>query len=260
MNDLIKKTALRAINSAGRALESEYANFNRLGVQLKSHHEILTKADLISQEIIIKELKKYFPAYGIVSEESAASKSFSEYTWQLDPIDGSTNFSMHNPLWSISLALARGRELVFGVVHAPLLKETYLAESGRGAELNGKKISVSKINQGKVLNTFCHGPKDANIKLALAYWRRQKLNELDCRQMGSAALELCYVAAGRVESFVAPGTHDWDVAAGVILVREAGGKVTDFDGRDWRLGQPNIAASNGKVHRQILKAINGKQN
>jgi len=163
---------------------------------------------------------------------------------------------MHNPLWSISLALAKNDELVFGLVNAPRLEEVYTATIGQGAELNGKKMSVSKIFQGKVLNTFCHGPKDADIKKALAYWRRQKLNELDCRQMGSGAIELAYVASGRVESFLAPGTHDWDVAAGVLLVREAGGKVTDFDGRDWRLGEPNIAASNGKVHRQILKAIN----
>jgi len=252
----IKKVALAAVRQAGQMLIREYEKFNRAEVMLKSHHEILTKADLMSQEIIINELKKYFPAYGIVSEERPAEKIYSEYVWYLDPIDGTTNFSMHNPLWSISLALAKNDELVFGLVNAPILEEVYTATIGQGAELNGKKMSVSKIFQGKVLNTFCHGPKDADIKKALAYWRRQKLNELDCRQMGSGAIELAYVASGRVESFLAPGTHDWDVAAGVLLVREAGGKVTDFDGRDWRLGEPNIAASNGKVHRQILKAIN----
>jgi len=252
----IKKVALAAVRQAGQMLIREYEKFNRAEVMLKSHHEILTKADLMSQEIIINELKKYFPAYGIVSEERPAEKIYSEYVWYLDPIDGTTNFSMHNPLWSISLALAKNDELVFGLVNAPRLEEVYTATIGQGAELNGKKMSVSKIFQGKVLNTFCHGPKDADIKKALAYWRRQKLNELDCRQMGSGAIELAYVASGRVESFLAPGTHDWDVAAGVLLVREAGGKVTDFDGRDWRLGEPNIAASNGKVHRQILKAIN----
>jgi len=252
----IKKVALAAVRQAGQMLIREYEKFNRAEVMLKSHHEILTKADLMSQEIIINELKKYFPAYGIVSEERPAEKIYYEYVWYLDPIDGTTNFSMHNPLWSISLALAKNDELVFGLVNAPRLEEVYTATIGQGAELNGKKMSVSKIFQGKVLNTFCHGPKDADIKKALAYWRRQKLNELDCRQMGSGAIELAYVASGRVESFLAPGTHDWDVAAGVLLVREAGGKVTDFDGRDWRLGEPNIAASNGKVHRQILKAIN----
>lgn len=258
MDNKIKQISLNAVKIAGKMLIKEYNKFNRLDVTLKSHHEVLTKADLMSQEIIIKELIKYFPGYGMVSEEKENTKNYSEYTWYLDPIDGTTNFTMHNPLWAISLVLAKNDELVFGLVYAPILEETYIAQAGQGAELNGKKISVSNIKEGKVLNTFCHGSKDANIKKALAYWRRQKLNELDCRQMGSAALELSYLASGRVESFLAPGTHDWDVAAGVLLVREAGGKVTDFKGRDWRLGEPNIAASNGKVHAQILKAINGK--
>jgi len=258
MNQPIKKVALSAVRQVGKRLIKEYEKFNRAEVMLKSHHEILTKCDLMSQEIIINELVKHFPDYGIISEERPAEKNYSEYTWYLDPIDGTTNFSMHNPLWSISLALAKRGELVFGLVDVPMLEEIFMAEAGGGAELNGRKISVSKIFQSKVLNTFCHGPQDANIKKALAYWRRQKLNELDCRPLGSAAIELSYVAAGRVESFVAPGTHDWDVAAGALLVREAGGKVTDFSGRDWRLGMAEIVASNGKVHRQILGAVRGK--
>lgn len=258
MSDQIKKIALVAVERSGRMLKKEYGRFNRLDVMLKSHHEILTKADLMSQEMIIGEIKKYFPSHGLVAEEQARERTQSEYVWYIDPLDGTTNFSMHNPLWSISLALARQDELIFGLVYAPLLEEIYLAEAGRGAELNGKKINVSAISQGKVLNTFCHGTKDADIKKAMVYFRNQKLNELDCRQLGSAALELAYVASGRVESFVAPGTHDWDVAAGVLMVREAGGKVTDFKGREWRLGEPNIAASNGRVHVQILKAMNGK--
>ena len=258
MDNQIRKVALNAVKISGEMIKKEYAKFDRLDIKLKPHRQILTKADLMSQEIIIKEIKKYFPAHGIVSEEKDNEKIYSEYIWYLDPIDGTTNFSMHNPLWSISLALAKNNELIFGLIYAPMLEEIYIAQAGLGSELNGKKISVSKINQGKVLNTFCHGGKDADIKKASAYWRRQKLNDLDCRQMGSAAIELAYVASGRVESFLSPGTHDWDVAAGVLLVREAGGKVTDFNGRDWHLGEPNIAASNGKVHTQILKAINRK--
>lgn len=258
MFEQIKKIALAAAKLSGQMLKKEYAKFNRLDVRLKSHHEILTKPDLMSQEIIIGEIKKYFPSHGIIAEEQVNAKNRAEYNWYLDPIDGTTNFSMHNPLWSISLALARQDKLIFGLIYAPMLGETYLAQVGQGAELNGRRINVSTINQGKVLNTFCHGARDADIKKAMVYFRKQKLNELDCRQLGSAAIELAYVASGRVESFVAPGTHDWDVAAGVLLVREAGGKVTDFKGRDWRLGEPNIAASNGKVHGQILSAMNKK--
>lgn len=256
MDKQIKKTAVGAAKLAGAMLKEEYEKFNRKQVILKSHHEILTRADLMSQEIVIREIRKNFSAHGIVSEEKASEKIYGEYAWYIDPIDGTTNFSMHNPLWSISIALAKNDELIFGLIYAPMIEEIYIARAGQGAELNGRKIFVSKISQGKILNTFCHGSKNSDIKKALAYWRKQKINELDCRQMGSAAIELAYVSAGRVESFVAPGTHDWDVAAGVLLVREAGGRVTDFSGRDWRLGNPDIAASNNKVHKQILKAVN----
>jgi len=256
MDKQIKKTAVSAAELAGGMLKKEYEKFDRRQVMLKSHHEILTKCDLMSQEIIIKAIRKNFPAHGIVSEEKAEEKMYGEFVWYIDPIDGTTNFSMHNPLWSISIALAKNDELIFGLIYAPVLGEMFIAQAGQGAELNGKPIHVSGIREGKVLNTFCHGGKDADIRRALAYWRQQKLNELDCRQMGSAALELAYVACGRVESFLEPGTHVWDVAAGVLLLRQAGGKATDFKGRDWRLGDTDIAASNGKVHTQILRAVN----
>jgi len=258
MDKQIKQMALAAVKRSGRMLKKAYTKFNRLDVSLKSNHEILTKADLMSQEIIIREIKKHFPGHGIIAEEQANRESGSGYVWYLDPLDGTTNFSMHNPLWSVSLALAKQDELIFGLVCAPMLEDIYTAEAGQGAFLNGRKINVSGIRQSKVLNLFCHGSKDADIKKAMAYCRRQKLNQLDCRQLGSAAIELGYVAAGRAESYVAPGIKVWDVAAGVLLVREAGGRVTDFKGRDWRLGGPNIAASNGQAHRQILRAVGVK--
>ena len=258
MDKQIKNVALAAVKKSGQLLKKEYVKFNRPDVMLKSHREILTKADLLSQELIIGEISGHFPGHDIISEERANRKINSEYVWYLDPIDGTTNFSMHNPLWSVSIALARRHELALGIIYAPMLAEIYLAQAGRGAFLNGKKIQVSSVSQGKVINTFCHGGKDASIKKVLAYVRRQKLQTLDCRQLGSAAIELAYVAGGRVESFLSPGMRDWDVAAGVLLVREAGGKGTDFRGKDWRLGEPNLAASNGKIHAQILKAVNGK--
>lgn len=254
----IKKAVLAAAEKAGQMIKKEYDRFNRLDVMLKSHHEILTKVDLMSQEIIIREIRKHFPGHDLVAEEQVNIKNYSEYAWYIDPLDGTTNFSIHNPLWSISLALARQGELIFGLVYAPMLNEIYLAQAGQGARLNGEKLHVSGVSQGKVINTFCHGSAAADIKRALVYYRRQKLSQLDCRQLGSAALELAYVAGGRTDSFLAPGVKVWDVAAGVLLVREAGGKVTDFKGRDWRLGEANIAASNGKVHAQILKAVKGR--
>jgi len=268
MNNHIKKIAITAAKKAGKFLLKEYERFDRSTVQLKSHHEILTKADLISEEIIIKEINSNFPTHEILSEERGRVGQAGEYLWIIDPLDGSTNFSMHNPLWSISLAVARTlpqpspsqgegeHELILGLVFAPVLDELYLAELDNGAKLNGRTIAASNIREGKVLNTFCHGREKVHIKKAIAYYSKQKLNQLDCRQLGSAAIELAYVASGRVESFAAPGINSWDVAAGALLVREAGGRVTDFNGKQWYLDSIDMLASNGKVHKELLKVIN----
>jgi len=255
MTKKFKKVAIEAAGKAGRVLLREYDNFNRSKIKLKSRHEILTKADLDAEKIIIKAIKKYFPSHQILSEESGWTKNKSDYLWIVDPLDGTTNFSMHNPLWSVSIALAYNKEIILGVIFAPVLNELYEVEKGKNARLNGKKIKVSNISKGKVINTFCHGHTTKAIKKALTYYTKQKLSGLDCRQLGSAALELAYVACGRVESIVIPGANLWDVAAGVLLIQEAKGKVTDFSGKEWNLDSKDLAASNGKVHNQILKVI-----
>jgi myo-inositol-1(or 4)-monophosphatase len=255
MDTKFKKIAIEAVKESGKILVGEYEIFDRQNVKMKSKHEIVTKLDLLSEEIIIKKIIKNFPTHGIVSEERGEIKGVADYVWYIDPIDGTTNFSIHNPLWSISLALACENNIVLGVVYVPVLGELFVAEAGGGAWLNNRKLAVSEINQGKTINTFCHGAQNKDIKKALSYCRQQKLNGFDCRQLGSAAIELAYVAAGRVESIFIPGAHSWDIAAGVLLVNEAGGKVTDINGRPWHLQSDSVIASNGKVHRQILAAV-----
>lgn len=254
--DTIKKEAKRFVRKAGERLYREYDGFNRGTVKLKTSTEIVTKADLISEEIIIKAIKREFPAHQILSEESGKTKRRSDYLWVVDPLDGTTNFSIHNPLWSVSVGLAYKKEIVLGLVYAPVQDELFVAAKGGGAELNGQGIKVSKTGQTKTIHAFCHGHRTRDIKIALKYYRRQKLGGLDCRQLGSAAIELCYVAAGRIESIMIPGAHAWDVAAGALMVSEAGGRVTDFQGRRWSLGSEDIVASNGKAHRGVLAVIN----
>lgn len=250
------KVAVSAVKKSGEMLAREYGKFDRGTVILKARHEIVTKCDLLSEEMIVNEIRRNFPSSGIISEEKGEIKSYDRYTWILDPIDGTTNFSMHNPIWCISLALAEAGEIILGVIYAPVLDEMYIGTKNRAAELNGKKITVSRLKEGKVINTYGSSREIKDIKRAIAYYRKQKLAVFDCRQFGSAALELAYLACGRIESFVSFGTHDWDVAAGTLIAREAGAKITDFSGRPWRLGYPDIAASNGLVHQQILKVIN----
>lgn len=253
--DKFKKTALRAARLSSRELIETYKNFRRSNIKMKSSHEIVTKADLLSEKIIISEIKKDFPKHRILSEESGDNNKESDYLWIIDPIDGTTNFTMKNPLWAISIALAYKNEIILGLILAPILKEVYIAQRDKGSLLNNKKIEVSKIKEEKVLNTFCHGSKTENIKKAIKYYKKQKLNNFDCRQLGSASIELAYVSCGRIESITIPGAHSWDVAAGALIVKESGGRVSDFKGGDWSLSSSDIIASNGLVHQQIINTV-----
>lgn len=251
----IKVIAIKNISLVGEVLKKEYEKFNRSQVKLKAKNEIVTKFDLLAEKMITQEIKKQFPDHQILAEESGFNKNKSDFLWIIDPIDGTTNFSIHNPLWSISVALIYKKEIVLGIILAPMLNELYVAEKGQGAYLNGKKIKTSSINKDKVINTFCHSRKKSDIKKAIKYFSHQKLNNLDCRQLGSAAIELAYVACGRVDSLIIPGAKSWDVAAGVLLVEEAGGKVTDFYNKKWNLKSSDIIASNKKNYKNISNII-----
>lgn len=256
MNKKIKKVAEEAALKAGEELLKRFKKFSRNTVDFKAHHEILTKADLTAEIIILNIIKKNFPEHRILSEEAGDNEKKNDYLWIIDPLDGTTNFSMHNPLFSTSIGVAYKGEIIVGVVHAPFLGETYIAEAGKGAKMNGKKIKVSGVKDpSRALNTYCHAREDKYVRQALNYMRKQKLEGFDCRQLGSAAIELAFVASGRVESIVIPGANAWDVAAGVLLVREAGGKVSNFKGKEWSLESEGIIASNGFMHKDILKKI-----
>jgi myo-inositol-1(or 4)-monophosphatase len=163
---------------------------------------------------------------------------------------------MHNPLWATSIALSYKNKVVLAVIYSPSLNEFFYAEKAKGDYLNNKKIRVSNFSGEKVINTFCHGSQKKHIKQAVRYYNKQKLAQFDARQLGSASMELAYVASARVESITIPGANAWDIAAGALLVREAGGKVTDFNNKVWSLDSYDIIASNGKVHKQILQALN----
>jgi myo-inositol-1(or 4)-monophosphatase len=258
----ILEVAVEAAEKAGVYLRREFENFDRATAELKQAREIVTKADKASEKIILDTIKKYFPKHGILAEESGNNQIKSDFLWIIDPIDGTSNFAFKNPLFSVSIAVLVRGEVVAGVVYAPYMREMFVAELGRGAFLNGKAMRVSKNKDSKLIHTFCHGHSKSDIARALKYYRKQKLAAMDCRQLGSAALELAYTACGRVESIVIPGTRAWDVAAGVLLVKEAGGMITDFSGEAWNLkrmdlfsgtkGARDIVASNGLVHADII--------
>lgn len=250
----MKNFIVQLAKKAGKEI-IKYSHQNQI-IRVKAKTQIVTQADLAADKIIINGLKKKFPDYGILSEESGEKKSTSKYLWVIDPLDGSTNYSIDSPIFAISIALFLKKQPILAIAYAPAMKELYVAEVGKGTYLNNKRIKVSKTKQlSQSLFTYCHGSKQKDIKRAMKIYNQIKLKTLDSRQLGSATLELGFVAAGRTDCITIPGAHPWDVGAGVLFVREAGGKVTDFFGQEWNLKSRDMVASNGKIHAQLIKLL-----
>jgi len=250
----MKKFVTQIAKQAGDEILKRF-NHDKI-IKVKSKGQIVTSADLISEKIILSALRKKFPNHSILSEEAGSDIKKSEYLWVVDPLDGTTNYSIGSPLFAVSIALFKNEQPILGAVYAPQLNELYFAEAKKGAYLNNKKIKVSSV---KTLNesflTYCHGSTDKDIKRAVKIYNKIKFNSLDSRQLGSASLELGFVAAGRTECIIIPGANSWDVGAGVLIVKEAGGQATDFDGNLWNLQSKDILASNEKIHKQLLKFL-----
>lgn len=251
----MKSFAISVAKKAGTFLLRNFGKETALVKKRGTAKEVHLLQDLKSDKLIIREIKRKFPIHNILTEESGFIDKKSDYTWVIDPLDGSTNFARGNPFFAVSIALMKKKELLVGVVFAPFLKELYVAEKGKGAYLNGKRLHVSRTNAfSKSYFVSCEGG-DANNK------RVAKINAAfhplvkDMRKLGSAALESSSVAAERSEAYIVRQISPWDVAAGVLLVEEAGGKVTDFAGKPWKAKKANLVFSNGKVHQKILNRL-----
>jgi myo-inositol-1(or 4)-monophosphatase len=226
-------------------------------------YDVVTEGDLAAEAAIIPVLRAAFPQFGIVSEEGGGEASESEYAWYIDPIDGTTNFANNIPLFSVSIALAdRALRPVVGVVYMPMLGELFSAAQGLGAALNGKPIRVSAVSdmQRAVMSsgfsTQRHTlPENLNN---VRHWREMLWRVRDLRRFGSAALDLAYVASGRLDGFWELHIHSWDVLAGICLIQEAGGTVTDYVGTAaGALSGAQVVASNGLLHADMLQVLQG---
>jgi len=251
--------AISAAYKAGRILMQLWKK--KTIVHFKEKTEMVTAADKAAEKVILADLRKNFPSYSIFSEEMGRADKKSDYLWVVDPLDGTTNFVIHDPFFNTAIALVYKGEVVLGVVYYPFLDEMFWAEKGKGAFMNGKRINVSaKTDFLKSVFAFCHsGYSRLQVKRMLRIYSNLKLAGIKhLRQIGSAELELCYVACGRIESFHISDLNLYDVAAGSVIVKEAGGRVTDFKGRDWKPNMKDIFASNGLVHNKLLKLINRK--
>lgn len=217
--------------------------------------EVVTKYDKLLDNFLIEKIREKYPNHNLLTEESGFLKGKSDYLWIIDSLDGSSNFANKNPLFSICVALMKKRKLIFSSIYAPAINEFYFSQKGKGAFLNGKKIKVSKtfeLSQSYIL--FCDGHEKNREKITKIFSRIfPKVKDL--RKIGSAGIEIGWVASGRAEAFFVTKIDPWDVAAGVLLLKEAGGKITDFFGNPWQLESKNLLFSNKKIHPKILKLI-----
>ncbi|MDG6220984.1 MAG: inositol monophosphatase family protein [Candidatus Thermoplasmatota archaeon] len=224
------------------------------GETKKGEIDVVTEYDLASEQNIIDILSSNFENDSILAEEAGSSVQQSRRKWIIDPLDGTTNFSHGYPVFSISIALEEDGEMVMGTVFSPKHGELFWAEKNQGAYLNGDMIIVSK--RDKLIDSLtCTGFPYANDKvrdLNVTNTRRMLGNCMGVRRSGSAALDLCYVASGRLDIFWEISLKPWDTAAGILLVQEAGGKVTDFKGKAFSPYKGNVVATNGKVHEAAL--------
>jgi len=242
--------AVRAARRAGDLLSRMFDERDTLSVQQKQDRDFVTEADRKAESMIIREIQRHYPAHGIVAEESGRRNPDSSYQWYIDPLDGTTNFIHGYPHFSVSIGLWRHGKPVLGVVHDPMRNETFEAQNGSGAFLNRRRLRVSE-RQDVSQALFASG---------LPPYRREELPEFQrrmdaCmraadgyRRGGSAALDLAYVASGRLDTYWESGLQPWDIAAGVILVQEAGGMVTDTRGASLNLEKGDVLAANSSLH------------
>jgi myo-inositol-1(or 4)-monophosphatase len=250
--------AIQTAQEAGRVLAEKFGR--ALQVSHKGDIDLVTEADLASERLIIERIRSYHPRHAILTEESGdvaeAGGSDAEYKWVIDPLDGTTNYAHGYPVFCVSIALEHEGRVVVGVVYDPLRNELFAAERGEGATLNGRRIRVSdtvELNRALLCTGF---PYDVRERGDFArHFRNFIMQAQSLRRDGAAALDLAYVASGRFEGFYEEGLRPWDVAAGVLLVEEAGGRVTRYDGSPFHIYTPPIAASNGLVHDAMLRVL-----
>jgi myo-inositol-1(or 4)-monophosphatase len=247
-------TAVEIAREAGALLAELFTQ--PMEISYKRRSDLVTVADRRSEALIVERLRGHFPDHAIVAEEGGGHRTPSDYCWYVDPLDGTTNFAHGFPVFSVTLGLVYRGEVIAGVVYDPTREELFTAERGAGAYLNNRRLQVSrteKLSECLVATGF--PPFATNHDLNIQFYFR--LTELShgIRRAGSAALDLCSVAAGRFDGFWELKLNPWDKAAGSLLVTEAGGRVSDIQGRPFNLLGDDVFASNGLVHDQMLEVF-----
>jgi myo-inositol-1(or 4)-monophosphatase len=251
------EVAVEAAREAGQILLAEFDRPVR--ISYKGEVDLVTQADQRSEEAIVARLRSRFPQHAIVAEEGGGQETDSRFRWFVDPLDGTTNFAHGYPCFAVSIGLEEAGELLVGAIYQPVSQELFTAVKGEGAYLNHRRIKVSEVDRlaTSLLATGFPSAKRAHSPNIQYYWDFT-LRSHGVRRDGSAALDLAAVACGRFDGFWEFGLHPWDTAAGVLLVREAGGMATTFSGQPYRPGDYETLASNSRIHdemRQVASSI-----
>ena len=250
--------ALRAARKAGDVMVRAYERLDELDVEEKSKNDFVSNVDRECESIIIDALHQAYPDHGILGEEHGQAYAANEFNWIIDPLDGTSNYLHGIPHFSISIALQKGRHLEHGVIVSPLLNEEFVASRGKGAQLNGKRVRVAnrpRLDGSFIASGLPPGLLQTRLAPYLAMFGDCMAACGGMRRSGSAALDLAYVAAGRLDGYWQPGLKPWDIAAGVVLVREAGGFVGDFRGGDTFMDEGHVIAANPKLFKALVQMV-----
>lgn len=258
MIEQLTNVAVDSALKAGEILREGFGtNFKISNKEGKNN--LVTEYDTKSEKFIIDNIHKKFPKHVFLAEESGTTGKITKdvITWIIDPLDGTVNFANNIPIFSISIAAELNGELLCGVVYHPILDELFIARKGQGATLNNKLLKVSENNNLSTSFLVTGFPYNVNQNpcSCIDHFVEIIKKGIPVRRLGSAALDLAYVAAGKFDGFWEINLHPWDVAAGVLLLQEAGGKVTQYDGNPYNVHNQSLLATNGKIHNQILDVL-----
>ncbi len=245
------ETAIEIAREAGGLL-AHYLE-RKVGFELKADYDLVTAADRASEQLIVERLRSHFPTHAIMAEEGGAHAGSSNFKWYVDPLDGTTNFAHGYPVFNVTIALEQGGELVAGVIYDPARPELFAAECGGGAYLNNRRIRVSaveRLNDALTSTGFPSRKRHQNINIH--FYHQLAMATHGVRRGGAAALDFAYVACGRLDAFWEFGLNPWDMAAGLLMVAEAGGATSDMRGGSVTLQSPHVLVDNGLIHAEIL--------
>ena len=250
---------VKACRKASKIIIRDFGEVEKLQVSLKGPGDFVTASDKKVEKILINELQKARPSYSILSEEIGQINNDKSFKWIIDPIDGTANFLHGIPHFAISIGLEHDDEIICGIVYDPIKDEMFVAEKGNGSYLNNQRMRVSSRSKLKDCIVFTGGPKleSKNRELALEEYKKFSSKILiPIRKLGSASLDMAYVAAGRCDGFWQRNLNYWDIAAGIILVKEAGGFVTDFEGENRYVENKTILATNSRISKEMIEVLN----